>query len=174
VHGLPLVAFVARGDARKLRYLHANRAVTITARAGWDWAAVSGWAQTIGIADENSVVADAPARAALLRDVFTAAGGVHDDWPDYDTTMNENDEQPCSSTRSALTATRAPERDPRRRSEGDRTVGRPQAHQGIVIGDGYRRFREFLKFHGVNQGLCIVPCCPSRDHVMPSRVSGRV
>jgi hypothetical protein len=29
------------------------------------------------------------ARAALLRDVFTAAGGTHDDWDTYDRVMAE-------------------------------------------------------------------------------------
>ena len=34
-----------------------------------------------------AAVGDADALRLLLRDVFTAAGGTHDDWPTYDTVM---------------------------------------------------------------------------------------
>jgi len=81
-----VVAFVARGGSRKLAHLRARPAVTVVARAGWEWVAVEGTAELIG-PDDPGPGLDAEGLRLLLREVFSAAGGTHDDWPDYDATM---------------------------------------------------------------------------------------
>jgi len=86
VSGDPVVAFVTRGSARKLSLLRADPAVAVTIRAGWQWVTVEGEAELIGPDDPTSHVDDDRLRV-LLREIFTAAGGFHDDWDSYDTTM---------------------------------------------------------------------------------------
>ena len=82
-----VVAFVARG-IRKLEHLRANPNVTVVARSGWRWAAVEGIATVIGPDDPHMGVDDEVLRS-LLRDVFKAAGGTHDDWDEYDRVMRD-------------------------------------------------------------------------------------
>jgi PPOX class probable F420-dependent enzyme len=84
--GEPVVGLVAVGGARKLRNLRGDPRATIVARAGWRWAAVEGDAELIGPDDPDPGI-DADALRSLLRDVFRAAGGVHDDWETYDRVM---------------------------------------------------------------------------------------
>jgi PPOX class probable F420-dependent enzyme len=84
--GEPVVGFVARGSSAKLANLRARPRATVTIRAGWQWATVEGPVTLIGPDDPLDGI-DAERLRALLREVFTAAGGVHDDWPDYDETM---------------------------------------------------------------------------------------
>ncbi|WP_203898987.1 TIGR03618 family F420-dependent PPOX class oxidoreductase [Virgisporangium aliadipatigenens] len=83
-----VVGLVARGDSRKLRHLRADPRVTIVVRAGWQWVAVEGTAELIG-PDDPAPDVDAEALRLLLREVFTAAGGTHDDWATYDRVMVE-------------------------------------------------------------------------------------
>jgi PPOX class probable F420-dependent enzyme len=83
--GTEVVAFVARG-LRKLEHLRARPEVTVVARSGWRWAAVEGAATLVGPDDPHPGV-DAEGLRVLLREVFTAAGGTHDDWDEYDRTM---------------------------------------------------------------------------------------
>jgi len=85
---LPVVGLVAVGGARKLRHLRADPRTTVVARAGWQWAAVEGSAQLIGPDDPHPDVDDERLRV-LLREIFTAAGGTHDDWDTYDRVMRE-------------------------------------------------------------------------------------
>lgn len=82
----PVVGLVARGGTLKLKHLRADPRTTITIRAGWRWATVEGRAQIIGPDDPHPDV-DAEALRRLLRDIFRAAGGTHDDWPTYDRVM---------------------------------------------------------------------------------------
>ena len=81
----PAVALVARGDTRKLANLRARPRMTIVARNGWQWAAVEGATTIIGPDDPGAFTADQI--RLLLRDVFSAAGGTHDDWDEYDRVM---------------------------------------------------------------------------------------
>jgi PPOX class probable F420-dependent enzyme len=82
------VAFTTRGGAVKLANLRERPRVTIVARAGWEWAAAEGPAEIAG--PDDPLPGFDPARLpALLREVFTAAGGTHDDWPTYDRVMAE-------------------------------------------------------------------------------------
>jgi PPOX class probable F420-dependent enzyme len=82
------VAFVAAGRARKLAHLRADPTVAITLRAGWQWTTVEGQAELIGPDDPHADV-DAEKLRMLLREIFEAAGGTHDDWDAYDRTMRE-------------------------------------------------------------------------------------
>ncbi len=84
----PVVGLVARGGSRKLAHLRSNPTTTIVARAGWSWAAVEGTAELIGPDDSNPAV-DSENLRLLLRAIFAAAGGTHDDWMTYDRVMAE-------------------------------------------------------------------------------------
>ena len=88
VRGGQVVGLVAVGGSRKLRNLRADPRVTIVARAGWRWAAVEGDAEIIGLDDPHPDV-DGEVLRRLLRDIFRAAGGTHDDWDAYDRVMAE-------------------------------------------------------------------------------------
>ena len=81
--GAPVVGYVTYGPV-KLRALRARPASTLLWRAGWRWAAVDGTSELLGPGDT-----DAEELRLLLRDVFTAAGGTHDDWAEYDRVMRE-------------------------------------------------------------------------------------
>jgi PPOX class probable F420-dependent enzyme len=87
VTGEPVVGLVAAGRT-KLRNLRADPRCTIVARGGWRWAAVEGTAEIIGPDDPHPEV-DRERQRVLLRDIFKAAGGRHDDWDTYDRTMAE-------------------------------------------------------------------------------------
>ena len=88
-----VVAFVAAGGTRKLANLRADPTVAVVIRAGWQWTAVEGQAQLIGPDDPHPDIDDERLRI-LLRDIFTAAGGTHDDWDAYDRTMREERRTP--------------------------------------------------------------------------------
>lgn len=83
--GEPVVGFVTSGSVKRAN-LRARPAVSLLWRAGWRWAAVDGDAELIGPDDPVEGV-DAEGLRRLLRAVFTAAGGQHDDWPGYDAAM---------------------------------------------------------------------------------------
>jgi hypothetical protein len=60
----------------------------VVLRAGWQWAAAEGPAELAGPDDRLGGI-DAERLRVLLRDIFTAAGGSHDDWDTYDRVMAE-------------------------------------------------------------------------------------
>jgi hypothetical protein len=84
--GVPVVGFVVRGGTRKLDYLRARPRATVTIRTGWDWATVEGGVELAGPDDPLTGVAGDRLRR-LLREIFSAAGGTHDDWDTYDQVM---------------------------------------------------------------------------------------
>ncbi|MGK2880716.1 MAG: TIGR03618 family F420-dependent PPOX class oxidoreductase [Mycobacterium sp.] len=84
----PVVAFVTYGKV-KLANLRARPQVACSFRRGWEWATVEGEAEIAGPDDPQPWLGDAKALRVLLRDVFTAAGGTHDDWDAYDRVMAE-------------------------------------------------------------------------------------
>lgn len=88
LRGGRVAGLVAIGASRKLRNLRADPRATIVARAGWRWAAVEGDAEIIGPDDPHPEVGGEALRL-LLRDIFRAAGGTHDDWDTYDRVMAE-------------------------------------------------------------------------------------
>lgn len=85
--GQQVLAFVTYGAA-KLRNLRVRPQLGVTFRSSWSWATVEGNAELIGPDDPHPKV-DAEQLRVLLRNVFTAAGGQHDDWDAYDRTMLE-------------------------------------------------------------------------------------
>jgi len=87
ISGRANLAFVTYGPA-KLRNLRARPQIAVTFRSGWTWATIEGRSELIGPDDPHPQV-DAEGLRQLLRDVFIAAGGQHDDWPEYDRTMLE-------------------------------------------------------------------------------------
>jgi PPOX class probable F420-dependent enzyme len=86
--GAPTLAFVTYGKV-KLANLRARPQLAVTFRNGWQWATVEGAAELAGPDDPQSWLAGPDALRLLLREVFTAAGGTHDDWDEYDRTMAE-------------------------------------------------------------------------------------
>ena len=84
--GAPVVGFVVRGGTRKLDNLRERPRATVTIRAGWEWATAEGEVELIGPDDPQPGVNTDRLRL-LLREIFTAAGGTHDDWDTYDQVM---------------------------------------------------------------------------------------
>jgi len=89
ITGEPVVAFVAAGSSRRLTNLRARPRATVVIRVGWQWAGVEGAVDLIGPDDPRDEI-DAEALRVLLRDVFVAAGGIHDDWDEYDRVMADD------------------------------------------------------------------------------------
>lgn len=83
VSGSRVVAFVTYGAAKKA-HLRARPHATLTFRAGWEWIAVEGSAELFG-PDDPGLEADRV--RLLLREIYRAAGGSHDDWSEYDRVM---------------------------------------------------------------------------------------
>jgi PPOX class probable F420-dependent enzyme len=86
--GEQVVGFVAVGGARKLTLLRARPRITVAVRGGWEYAVAEGEAELIG-PDDPAADIDAERLRVLLRDVFSACGGTHDDWDTYDRVMRE-------------------------------------------------------------------------------------
>lgn len=86
VGGEAVVGLVVRGDTRKHANLRRRPRATVVFRAGWEWAAVEGPVDLAG-PDDPLEGFDGGRVPQLLRDVFGAAGGTHDDWDEYDRVM---------------------------------------------------------------------------------------
>jgi len=85
VSGEAVLAFVTYGRV-KLANLRDRPQVAVTFRDGWRWATVEGRASLIGPRDGDF---DAEQVRVLLREIFTAAGGTHHNWEEYDRIMVE-------------------------------------------------------------------------------------
>src|SRR4051812_18308872 len=83
VNGHEGVGFVVREGAHKLANLRARPRATIVVRVGWQWATAEGPVEIAGPADALPGLTGDGLRT-LLRAIFTAAGGSHDDWAAYD------------------------------------------------------------------------------------------
>ena len=80
------VAFVSVGEAARLKHIQRGSKVTISIRRGWKWVSVTGNAALFGPENiSNSLSAES--LRLLLRDVFVAAGGKHDNFEEYDQVM---------------------------------------------------------------------------------------
>jgi hypothetical protein len=88
ITGEAVVGMVIRGGTRKLAYLRQRPYANVVIRSGWQWAAAEGAVDLIGPDDPKPSV-DAERLRLLLREVFTAAGGAHDDFDTYDQVMRE-------------------------------------------------------------------------------------
>jgi PPOX class probable F420-dependent enzyme len=84
--GESVLGFTTYGKV-KLANLRARPQLAVTFRNGWQWATVEGRAELAGPDDSQPWLADADQLRLLLREVFTAAGGTHDDWDEYDRVM---------------------------------------------------------------------------------------
>jgi hypothetical protein len=87
--GRSAVAFVTAGLVKRAHlraHLRARPQITVTFRSGWQWASVEGLAVLAGPDDPQPWLspADLP---SLLRAIFVAAGGQHDDWDEFDAVM---------------------------------------------------------------------------------------
>ncbi len=82
-----VVGFVTYGRAKLTNLRHRPQA-SVTVRSGWTWATAEGRTELFGPDDLHGDI-DAEGLRLLLRRVFTAAGGSHDDWEAYDRTMAE-------------------------------------------------------------------------------------
>jgi PPOX class probable F420-dependent enzyme len=88
VSGEPVAGLVTAADSRKLVNLRADPRAAIVVRAGWLWATAEGTAEIFGPDDLHPDV-DSEALRLLLRDIFRAAGGTHENWDAYDHAMVE-------------------------------------------------------------------------------------
>lgn len=84
--GQPVVGFVSAGSSQRLINLRERPRATVVIRAGWRWAGVEGPVDLAGPDDALSDIAGDRLRM-LLREIFIAAGGTHDDWAEYDRVM---------------------------------------------------------------------------------------
>jgi PPOX class probable F420-dependent enzyme len=81
-----VVGFVSHGAAARNAHVRRGSQVTVTVRRDWRWVGVTGPARMIG-PDDRTDGFDEERTRLLLRDVFRAAGGTHDDWVEYDRVM---------------------------------------------------------------------------------------
>lgn len=84
--GEPALGFTTYGKV-KLANLRARPQLAATFKNRWQWATVEGRAELAGPDDAQPWLKDADQLRLLLREVFTAAGGIHDDWDEYDRVM---------------------------------------------------------------------------------------
>ena len=89
VTGEATVALVSRGGAARLAHVRRGSEVTVAAQRSWRWVAVTGPCDLIGPDDPTDGIEGDRLRL-LLREVFQAAGGTHDDWDEYDRVMAED------------------------------------------------------------------------------------
>jgi PPOX class probable F420-dependent enzyme len=88
VTGHPVVGLVAMGSSRRLTNLRRRPRATVVIRGGWRWAAVEGPTELAG-PDDHLEGVDGEHLRILLREIFLAAGGTHDNWDEYDRVMAE-------------------------------------------------------------------------------------
>ena len=86
--GDTVVGMVVQGGAKKLAYWRERPYANVVIRAGWQWAAAEGRVELIGPDDPRDGF-DAERLRLLLREIFTAAGGTHEDFATYDRVMRE-------------------------------------------------------------------------------------
>ena len=88
VTGETVVGLVARGGTKKLANWRERPYANVVIRVGWQWAAAEGRVDLIGPDDPEPGI-DAERLRLLLREIFTAAGGTHEDFDTYDRVMRE-------------------------------------------------------------------------------------
>ncbi len=81
-----VIGMVIRGGTRKLANLRERPYANVVVRAGWQWVAAEGQAELAGPDDPMPGI-DAERLRLLLREIFTAAGGTHEDFATYDRVM---------------------------------------------------------------------------------------
>jgi hypothetical protein len=88
VTGETVVGMVVRGGTRKLAFWRERPYANVVIRSGWQWAAAEGRVDLVG-PDDPAPGVDADRLRLLLREIFTAAGGTHDDFASYDQVMRD-------------------------------------------------------------------------------------
>ena len=83
--GSGVLAFVTYGPV-KLRNLRERPSLAVAFRSGWRYATVEGRAELAG-PDDPQPWLDPERLRLLLREIFSAAGGTHEDWPAFDRAM---------------------------------------------------------------------------------------
>jgi hypothetical protein len=87
--GQPSVGMVVTGQARKLAFLRAAAQATVVFQDGFRWASVEGTVRLHGPDDPDTGGSRRPL-AQVIRDIYAAAGGTHDDWAEFDRVMAED------------------------------------------------------------------------------------
>jgi hypothetical protein len=87
VDGSPGVAAVVTGAARKLGLLRREGRATLVFKHGWEWVAVSGPVRLVGPDDGTDLGLHVP---EIIRAIFRAAGGTHEDWDEFDRVMADD------------------------------------------------------------------------------------
>lgn len=82
----PALGFVTYGKV-KLANLRTRPQLAVTFRNGWRWASVEGRAELAGPDDPQPWLTDSEQLRLLIREVYSAAGGTHDDWDEFDRVM---------------------------------------------------------------------------------------
>ena len=85
---LHAAAALASAEGR-LAVVSTRPQVAVTFRDGWQWATVEGTAELAGPDDAQDWLDGVEGLRLLLREVFIACGGSHDDWDEYDRVMAE-------------------------------------------------------------------------------------
>lgn len=98
----PAVSFVVFGSSRKRVLLRNNGRASLVFRVGWRWTGVEGPVDVIG-PDDPFDGFDPSGLPQLLREVFLAAGGKHDDWDEYDRVMALERRAACFITPERVT-----------------------------------------------------------------------
>ena len=88
--GDEVVAFVSAGGAARLGHLRRDPNITMAVRRGWQWSGLDGTAELAGPNDTHATIPDAEV-PELLRTIFQAAGGTHDDYDEFDRVMAEDE-----------------------------------------------------------------------------------
>jgi hypothetical protein len=91
IDGAPGVAVVVGGSSRKLDLLRTSGRATLVVKQGFTWAAVAGPVRLLGPDDGHEFGLDVP---SIVRSVFIAANGSHEDWDAFDRIMA--DERRCA------------------------------------------------------------------------------
>jgi hypothetical protein len=88
ITGETVVGMVVRGGTKKLAYWRERPYANVVIRSGWQWAAAEGRVDLISPDDPEPGI-DADRLRLLLREIFTAAGGTHEDFDTFDRVMRE-------------------------------------------------------------------------------------
>jgi hypothetical protein len=105
IDGHPGVGAVIYGASRKLRLLRQSGTASVVFKSGFEWAAVTGPVRLIGPDDGTEFGLDVP---DVVRSVFRAAGGTHDNWAEFDRVMEA--ERRCAAFVGAAKITGNPSR----------------------------------------------------------------
>ncbi len=84
--GAASIGFVAVGGSRKLDHLRRNAFLSILVRRGWRWVTAEGFADLIG-PDDPATGFGPHSILDLIRTIYSAAGGEHEDWNEFDRVM---------------------------------------------------------------------------------------